>query len=45
VSEELKMLQDRYHSLADSVKQKLNRGLSDVDTPEIKNIRNSKNKQ
>lgn len=35
--EELKIIQNRYHSLADSIKQKINRGLSDVDTPEIKN--------
>jgi low affinity Fe/Cu permease len=35
--EDLKSLQARYQHLADSVKQKLNRGLPDVDTPEIKN--------
>ncbi len=29
--------------LADSVKQKLNRGLSDIDTPEIKKIKNTTN--
>jgi hypothetical protein len=43
--EELKALQDRYHSLAESVKQKLNQGLSDVDTPETKNAKISKNKE
>lgn len=32
--EELQALQDRYHCLADSVKKKLNRGLSDIGTPE-----------
>ena len=43
--EDLKSLQDRYQHLADSVKQKLNRGLSDIDTPEIKNIKDLKNKK
>ncbi len=43
--EELKSLKDRYQNLADSVKQKLNRGLSDIDTPELKDTKIAKDKQ
>ncbi len=39
--EELQALEDRYHSLAASIKKKLNRGLSDIDTPEIEKRKNS----